>query len=77
MSNFGAGVFLKEMLAGNQMRAFGVGPDFMPSRTHNVGREYLVLPAPPLRLNEWSEASDMQLLRIWNVIAGVSGFDDT
>ena len=39
MSDFGAGVFLKEMLAGKQMRAFGVGPDFMPSRTHNVGRE--------------------------------------
>ena len=46
LANLGAGVFLKEMLASDQMRAFGVGPDVMPSHTHNVGGEYVVLPPP-------------------------------
>ena len=46
LANLGAGVFLKEMLASDQMRAFGVGPDVMPSHTHNVGGEYVVFPPP-------------------------------
>ena len=46
LADFGAGVFLKEVLARDQVRALGVGPDIMPSRTDNVGGEYLVFPSP-------------------------------
>ena len=46
LSDFGAGVFLKEVLAGHQVRAFGVGPDVAPLRAHNICGKHLIFPSP-------------------------------
>ena len=46
LSDFGAGVFLKEVLAGDQVRPFGVGPDVTPFRAHNICGEHLIFPSP-------------------------------
>ncbi len=46
LTDVGAGVFLEEVLAGDQVRAFGVGPDVTPSRANDVCGEHLIFPSP-------------------------------